>query len=340
MNLLVPWNWTPAKWPKSSPTSSKKTRFSRLIPRSLTTASFSLRKASAVTWFVSLKKENRRAKTLETIQKHITTVEQELGIEYDSIQKQAICDAIQNKVFILTGGPGTGKTTVINGIIGVYALLERLDLRKKSSLPILLAAPTGRAARRMNELTGLPSATIHRHLGMTGDDDTSHLEDYLDADFIIVDEFSMVDTWLANQLFSNISSTSKILIVGDSDQLPSVSPGQVLADLLQIPKYSANTLGNEFIVRAKNQPSSHLRVRFVREFYLQISLRKRQTVPTLKSLVTRSQRPLKNPRRCHQKWHPCSRYPSSSSYVSWCSRNRCHQSTHARTAQSSSKGTD
>ena len=124
---------------------------------------------------------------------------------------------------------------VINGIIAVYALLEGLDLRKKSNLPILLAAPTGRAARRMNELTALPSATIHRHLGMTGDDDTSHLEDYLDADFIIVDEFSMVDTWLANQLFSNISSNSKILIVGDSDQLPSVSPGQVLADLLQIP---------------------------------------------------------------------------------------------------------
>lgn len=87
----------------------------------------------------------------------------------------------------------------------------------------------------MNELTGLPSATIHRHLGMTGDDDISHLDDYLDADFIIVDEFSMVDTWLANQLLSNISSNSKILIVGDADQLPSVSPGQVLADFLQIP---------------------------------------------------------------------------------------------------------
>ena len=87
----------------------------------------------------------------------------------------------------------------------------------------------------MNELTGLPSATIHRHLGMTGDDDISHLDDYLDADFIIVDEFSMVDTWLANQLLSNISSNSKILIVGDADQLPSVSPGQVLADLLKIP---------------------------------------------------------------------------------------------------------
>jgi len=178
-----------------------------------------------------LEKGKKQSQDLETIQKHIASVEEELGIQYDSIQKQAICDAIQNKVFILTGGPGTGKTTVINGIIAVYALLEGLDLRKKSNLPILLAAPTGRAARRMNELTGLPSATIHRHLGMTGDDDTSHLEDYLDADFIIVDEFSMVDTWLANQLFSNISSNSKILIVGDSDQLPSVSPGQVLADL-------------------------------------------------------------------------------------------------------------
>ena len=181
-----------------------------------------------------LEKEEPNKHEIEIIQDHITTVEKELGIQYDTIQKQAICDAIQNKVFILTGGPGTGKTTVINGIIGVYALMEGLDLKKKSNLPILLAAPTGRAARRMNELTGLPSATIHRHLGMTGDDDTSHLEDYLDADFIIVDEFSMVDTWLANQLFSNISSNSKILIVGDSDQLPSVSPGQVLADLLQI----------------------------------------------------------------------------------------------------------
>ena len=182
-----------------------------------------------------LERKEDKDENKESIQRYISTVEKELGIQYDTIQKQAICDAIQNKVFILTGGPGTGKTTVINGIIAVYALLEGLDLKKKSSLPIILAAPTGRAARRMNELTGLPSATIHRHLGMTGDDDTSHLEDYLDADFIIVDEFSMVDTWLANQLFSNISSNSKILIVGDSDQLPSVSPGQVLADLLQIP---------------------------------------------------------------------------------------------------------
>ena len=165
----------------------------------------------------------------------IQQVEENSGISYDSIQKEAIRQAINQKVFILTGGPGTGKTTVINCIIAVYAQLRGLDLRKVNDLPILLAAPTGRAARRMNELTGLPSATIHRHLGMTGDDDTSHLDDYLDADFIIVDEFSMVDTWLANQLLSNISSETKLLIVGDADQLPSVSPGQVLADLLQIP---------------------------------------------------------------------------------------------------------
>ena len=169
------------------------------------------------------------------IEAAIAQIENEFAISYDVTQKQAICDAINHKIFILTGGPGTGKTTVINGIIAVYALLHGLDLRKSQDLPILLAAPTGRAARRMNELTGLPSATIHRHLGMTGDDDTSHLDDYLDADFIIVDEFSMVDTWLANQLLSNISSNSKLLIVGDADQLPSVSPGQVLADLLKIP---------------------------------------------------------------------------------------------------------
>lgn len=182
-----------------------------------------------------LEKGKQESFEISKIEKIIAQVEQDFKIKYDQIQKKAICDAINHKVFILTGGPGTGKTTVINGIIAAYAALHQLDLKKKQKLPILLAAPTGRAARRMNELTGLPSATIHRHLGMTGDDDISHLDDYLDADFIIVDEFSMVDTWLANQLLSNISSNSKILIVGDADQLPSVSPGQVLADFLQIP---------------------------------------------------------------------------------------------------------
>lgn len=98
----------------------------------------------------------------------------------------------------------------------------------------MLAAPTGRAARRMNELTGLPSATIHRHLGLNGDNDYQAMEDYLDCDLLIVDEFSMVDTLLANQLLAAISSTTQVIIVGDSDQLPSVGPGQVLSDLLKV----------------------------------------------------------------------------------------------------------
>ena len=170
----------------------------------------------------------------QEIRQAIQMVEKDLEIKYDSIQKEAIVQAINEAVFILTGGPGTGKTTVLNGIISVYALLHKIDLQKGQP-PILLAAPTGRAARRMNELTGLPSATIHRHLGMTGgDQEESMMEEPLDADLIIVDEFSMVDTWLANQLLQHIGTNSQLLIVGDADQLPSVGPGQVLNDLLQV----------------------------------------------------------------------------------------------------------
>lgn len=163
----------------------------------------------------------------------ISHVQEDFNIHYDIIQKEAIQKALQNKVFLLTGGPGTGKTTVINGIIKAYANLHKLDL-SSSDIPIILAAPTGRAARRMNELTGLPSATIHRHLGLNSDSDYQALEDFLDCDLIIIDEFSMVDTWLANQLFSAIASDTQVIIVGDSDQLPSVGPGQVLADLLKV----------------------------------------------------------------------------------------------------------
>ncbi|EJN94939.1 putative exodeoxyribonuclease V [Streptococcus ratti FA-1 = DSM 20564] len=163
----------------------------------------------------------------------ISHVQEDFNIHYDIIQKGAIQKALQNKVFLLTGGPGTGKTTVINGIIKAYANLHKLDL-SSSDIPIILAAPTGRAARRMNELTGLPSATIHRHLGLNSDSDYQALEDFLDCDLIIIDEFSMVDTWLANQLFSAIASDTQVIIVGDSDQLPSVGPGQVLADLLKV----------------------------------------------------------------------------------------------------------
>lgn len=173
----------------------------------------------------------------------IAELETMSSLTYDDIQKEAIVQAITNPLFILTGGPGTGKTTVINGIIAVYAILHKIDLTgNREECPVLLAAPTGRAARRMNELTGLPSATIHRHLGLVEGQEESYRDDYLDADFIIVDEFSMVDTWLANQLFQNISSQTQVLIVGDAEQLPSVSPGQVLADLLKIDKLPSITL--------------------------------------------------------------------------------------------------
>lgn len=178
------------------------------------------------------------------IEAAISKLEEESGLTYDDIQKAAIVEAINSPIFLLTGGPGTGKTTIINGIIAVYAMLHGINLTKVNGgdCPILLAAPTGRAARRMNELTGLPSATIHRQLGLTEGSTESYRDDYLDAEFIIVDEFSMVDTWLANQLFNHIATNTKLLIVGDAEQLPSVSPGQVLADLLKIPTLPSKTL--------------------------------------------------------------------------------------------------
>lgn len=171
----------------------------------------------------------------DKITEEISRIEANFTLTYDETQKKAIHDALTSKVFILTGGPGTGKTTVINGIIEAYGQLHGIDT-KKNDVPITLAAPTGRAARRMNELTGLPAATIHRHLGLNGDNNNDYqaIDDYLDCELIIIDEFSMVDTWLANQLFASIASHTQVIIMGDSDQLPSVGPGQVLADLLKI----------------------------------------------------------------------------------------------------------
>ena len=222
-----------------------------------------------------LEKNNLQTFEREEIEAAITYLEKESSIHYDRIQKEAIIQAINNPLFILTGGPGTGKTTVINGIIAVYALLHKLDLTKATGeVPILLAAPTGRAARRMNELTGLPSATIHRHLGLTEDQGESYRDDYLDADFIIVDEFSMVDTWLANQLFQNISSNSQVLIVGDAEQLPSVSPGQVLADLLKIPALPSLTL-EKIYRQAEDSTIVHLASQ-IRQGYLPTDFREKK----------------------------------------------------------------
>ena len=193
--------------------------------------------ASSIERLLSRKKEivypeKKISKTLRKIEKH-------LGITYGSSQEEAIKEAIRSPLFILTGGPGTGKTTVINGIVQLFAELNDLDLEPSKysdeTFPILLAAPTGRAAKRMNETTGLPSGTIHRLLGLNGREKARSISPKeLEGGLLIVDEMSMVDTWLANTLFKSIPTNMQVIFVGDKDQLPSVGPGQVLHDLLAI----------------------------------------------------------------------------------------------------------
>lgn len=175
----------------------------------------------------------------QEVEQAIRRIEKQFNIVYGASQQVAIEEAIKAPLFVLTGGPGTGKTTVINGIVSLFAELNGLSLDVKDYtqelFPILLAAPTGRAAKRMNETTGLPASTIHRLLGLTGrEKNPSVTAKELEGGLLIIDEMSMVDTWLANTLFKAIPSNMQVIIVGDKDQLPSVGPGQVLHDLLQI----------------------------------------------------------------------------------------------------------
>src|SRR5699024_4551661 len=122
--------------------------------------------------------------------------------------------------------------------------LDPEDYQKKSEYPFVLTAPTGRAAKRLSESTGLPAVTIHRLLGWNGMNEfDKNEEEPLEGKYLIVDEFSMVDIWLANQLFKAIPNDMQVLLVGDEDQLPSVGPGQVLSDLLSsqaLPQVSLN----------------------------------------------------------------------------------------------------
>jgi len=165
-------------------------------------------------------------------------IEEAESLSYGEEQFAAINESIHSKVMILTGGPGTGKTTVIKGIINAYAKINELsteidDYDSPSDYPFLLTAPTGRAAKRLTESTGLPAVTIHRLLGWNGQETFDRNEnEQLQGKYIIIDEFSMVDIWLANSLFKAIPSHMQVLLVGDEDQLPSVGPGQVLSDLI------------------------------------------------------------------------------------------------------------
>ena len=148
-------------------------------------------------------------------------------IQLSETQKESVKMALTNKVSILTGGPGTGKSTITASII---------KLLKTRGASILLAAPTGRAAKRLTEATGLPAKTIHRLLEYSPTAVSGFQRDQknpLDADLIIIDETSMVDILLANHLLSAIDAGSHIVFVGDADQLPSVGPGNFLRDLIQ-----------------------------------------------------------------------------------------------------------
>lgn len=166
------------------------------------------------------------------VRKRVEKLAEELKMELDDLQQEAVMESIRNGLFILSGGPGTGKTTTINMIIR-YFEAEGLD--------IFLAAPTGRAAKRMTEATGFEARTIHRLLELNSalsDEDTRKVsferneENPLEADVIIIDEMSMVDIQLFQALLKAVLPGTRLILVGDVDQLPSVGPGQVLRDIM------------------------------------------------------------------------------------------------------------
>lgn len=177
--------------------------------------------------------------------KMVERVEKELGLTLDEMQKKALILAMQSGIMIITGGPGTGKTTTINAIIHCI---------EKEGLEVMLAAPTGRAAKRMTEATGYEARTVHRMLELNGAISETGRSVYfernadnpLEADVFIIDEMSMIDIALFNALLKAIPMGARLILVGDVNQLPSVGPGQVLYDLISSKCYPTVTLDHIF----------------------------------------------------------------------------------------------
>lgn len=172
-----------------------------------------------------LELRNAKQDNLFAGQVNMEAIEKESGITYDDVQQAAIHMAAESKVMVLTGGPGTGKTTTTQGIISAW---------KTAGLSILLAAPTGRAAKRMSEATGMEAKTIHRLLGFKPTEGYKFNEENpLDGDALIVDECSMIDIILMYSLLKAIPLTMRLVLVGDIDQLPSMGAGNVLRDIIE-----------------------------------------------------------------------------------------------------------
>lgn len=195
--------------------------------------------------------ETLNSKKVKAINDEIKRIEQDNVIELSEKQKEAIKAVNDNNVTIITGGPGTGKTTIIKSIIEIY---------QKHNKKVVLAAPTGRAAKRMTEMTGIEASTLHRllEIGKINDDGLyKKSQDYqgtpIDADIVIVDEMSMVDMFLMNYLLQSVYLGTKLILVGDSDQLPSVGPGSVLKDIIESNKITTIHLDKIFRQAAKSK---------------------------------------------------------------------------------------
>ena len=177
----------------------------------------------------------------ENTDKRLDSVFKELesnySITYNICQEEAIKKSYMRDFLIITGGPGTGKTTIMKGIVELYRLMEKISYEKLNER-IALLAPTGRAAKRMSEATGMGASTIHRFLKWNKDTNKFQVNEYNKSkvEFVIIDEASMIDTYLMASLLRGISSNCKIVLVGDDHQLPSVGPGQVLHDLIESKK--------------------------------------------------------------------------------------------------------